>query len=132
MATGAERELIPAIKQYGLGLLPYFPLASGLLTGKYRRGETPASGTRFGNWKHLGSSYMTERNWALVEKLGALADAHGHKLIDLAFGWLLAKECVSSVIAGATNPGQVQANVAAGSVVLSADILKAIDAIIAA
>ena len=131
VATGAERELIPAIEQYGLGLLPYFPLASGLLTGKYRRGETPAAGTRFGNWERLGTPYLTERNWVLVEQLEALAREHGHRLIDLAFGWLLAKPCVSSVIAGAARPEQVRGNVAAGGARLSPETLAAIDALLA-
>ena len=131
VATGAERELIPAIERYDIGLLPYFPLASGLLTGKYRRGEAPAAGTRFGNWERLGTPYLTQRNWVVVERLEALASEHGHRLIDLAFGWLLAKPCVSSVIAGATRPEQVRANVAAGSVRLSPETLAAIDTVIA-
>jgi len=131
LATGAERELIPAIERYGIGLLPYFPLASGLLTGKYRRDEAPAADSRFGNWKQLGAIYLTERNWSVVEQLEAVAREHGHRLIDLAFGWLLAKPCVSSVIAGATRPDQVRGNVAAGSVRLSPETLAAIDAVIA-
>ncbi len=130
VATDAERELIPAIEQYGIGLLPYFPLASGLLTGKYRRGETPGADTRFGNWKQLGTTYMTERNWSLVERLEARAREHGHGLIDLAFGWLLAKRCVSSVIAGATRPAQVHGNVTAGEAKLSPETLAAIDAVL--
>lgn len=131
VATGAERELIPAISQYGIGLLPYFPLASGLLTGKYRRGEMPGAETRFGNWKQLGTIYMTERNLALVERLETLAREHGHRLIDLAFGWLLGKPCVSSVIAGATRPEQVRGNIAAGGVRLSPETLTAIDTLLA-
>lgn len=132
VATGAERELIPAIDHYGLGLLPYFPLASGLLTGKYVRGAAASSDTRFGTWKQLGTTYLTERNWDLVERLEALGREHGHSLITLAFGWLLAKGCVSSVIAGATRPEQVRGNIAAGSVKLSAETLAAIDAVLAA
>jgi aryl-alcohol dehydrogenase-like predicted oxidoreductase len=132
VATDAERDLIPAIEQYGLGLLPYFPLASGLLTGKYRRDEAPTAGTRFGNWKRLGETYLTERNWTLVEQLETVARTHGHSLIELAFGWLLAKSCVSSVIAGATRPEQVRSNIAAGGVVLSQETLHAIDAVLKA
>ena len=132
VATDAERELIPAIEQYGLGLLPYFPLASGLLTGKYRRDEAPSVGTRFGTWKALGNNYLTERNWDRVEQLETVAHAHGHSLIELAFGWLLAKACVSSVIAGATRPEQVRGNIAAGSVELSPEALQAIDAVLKA
>jgi aryl-alcohol dehydrogenase-like predicted oxidoreductase len=131
LATGAEQELIPAIEQYGLGLLPYFPLASGLLTGKYRRGEAPAADTRFGQTAQFGVKYMTERNWTIVEGLEGMAREHGHSLITLAFGWLLAKRCVSSVIAGATRPEQVHSNIAAGSATLSAETLAAIDAVLA-
>jgi len=131
VATGAERELIPAIDHYGMGLLPYFPLASGLLTGKYTRGAAPSADTRFGAWKQLGTTYLTERNWDLVERLEAVGREHGHSLITLAFGWLLAKSCVSSVIAGATRPEQVRGNIAAGSVKLSAETLAAIDAVLA-
>ncbi len=131
VATGAERELIPAIEQYGLGLLPYFPLASGLLSGKYRRGQPPAADTRFGQSAQFGTMYMTERNWMIVERLEALAHEHGHSLITLAFGWLLARKCVSSVIAGATRPEQVHGNIAAASVALSASTLAAIDTVLA-
>ena len=131
VATGAERELIPAIEHYGLGLLPYFPLASGLLTGKYRRDQAPAADTRFGQSAQFGTMYMTERNWTIVECLETLAREHGHSLITLAFGWLLAKKCVSSVIAGATRPEQVHGNIAAGSTILSAETLSAIDAVLA-
>ena len=131
VATDATRELIPAIEAYGLGLLPYFPLASGLLTGKYRRDQTPEAGTRFGNWKQFGATYMTERNWHIVEQLEIVGREAGHSLIELAFGWLLAKPCVSSVIAGATRPEQIRGNVAAGGVTLSAQTLAAIDAMLA-
>ena len=132
VATDARRELVPAIEQYGLGLLPYFPLASGLLTGKYRRDAAPEADTRFGAWKHLGSAYLTERNWMLVERLEAVARAHGHRLIELAFAWLLGQGCVSSVIAGATRPEQVRGNVAAGAVRLSPETLAAVEAALAA
>ena len=131
LATGAGRELIPAIEHYGLGLLPYFPLASGLLTGKYRRNEALPAGSRFDAWKPLGANYLTERNWALVERLEAAGREAGHSLIELAFGWLLARGCVSSVIAGATSAAQLRGNVAAASVSLSAQTLAAIDAILA-
>ena len=129
--TGALRALIPAMAEYGLGLLPYFPLASGLLTGKYRRGEAPAQGTRFGNSAQFGTMYMTERNWNRIDRLEAVGREHGHSLIELAFGWLLAKDCVASVIAGATRPEQVRSNVATGNTNLSPQTLDAIEAVLA-
>ncbi len=131
VATDARRELLPAIEQYGLGLLPYFPLASGLLTGKYRRDTAPAADTRFGAWKQLGAAYLTERNWIVVQRLEEVAREHGHRLIELAFGWLLAQRCVSSVIAGATRAEQVHGNVAAGAAALSAETLAAVEAALA-
>src|SRR5205085_2911350 len=106
-----ERDLIPAARAYGLGLLPYFPLASGLLTGKYRPGQKPGEGTRFAKMPNLGERYLTEANFVLVEKLDAFAKARGHTLLELAFSWLAAREPVASVIAGATRPEQVGENV---------------------
>ena len=106
-----EAELIPAMNAYGLGLLPYYPLASGLLTGKYRRGDNLPPGSRFAGNAALGPRYMTERNWERVEGLRAFAQARGKTLIELAFSWLAARPVVSSVIAGAMTPEQVEANV---------------------
>jgi aryl-alcohol dehydrogenase-like predicted oxidoreductase len=107
-----EFEVIPACQRFGLGLLPFFPLASGLLTGKYRRGEAPAEGTRLAAWGARGAQALSERNFDRVEALSAYAEARGHSLLDLAFAWLLGHPVVSSVIAGATRPEQVQANAA--------------------
>ena len=107
-----EFEVIPACQRFGLGLLPFFPLASGLLTGKYRRGEAPAEGTRLAAWGARGAQALSERNFDRIEALTAYAEARGHSLLDLAFAWLLGHPVVSSVIAGATRPEQVQANVA--------------------
>jgi aryl-alcohol dehydrogenase-like predicted oxidoreductase len=108
-----ERELIPAIRHYALGLLPYFPLACGLLTGKYRRNAPPPADSRLAVMTQRAGDYLTEENFAIVEKLGAFATARGRSLLELAFGWLLARPYVASVIAGATRPEQVAANVAA-------------------
>jgi aryl-alcohol dehydrogenase-like predicted oxidoreductase len=105
-----EAELIPALKAKGLGLLPYFPLASGLLTGKYQRGQAAPEGTRYAKAPGLADRYMTEENWNKVEKWTAFAQERGHSLLDLAFAWLAAKEPVSCIIAGATKPEQVEAN----------------------
>jgi aryl-alcohol dehydrogenase-like predicted oxidoreductase len=122
-----ERELIPAMKDYGLGLLPYFPLASGMLTDKYKKDEPPVQGTRFEFWKALVPRYFTEANWNIVERLKGFCAEHHRSLLELAFGWLLAKPVVSSVIAGATKPEQVEMNVNAANWTLSAEDLTAID-----
>ena len=107
-----EKEVIPAAKAHGLGLLPYFPLASGLLTGKYRREGAPPEGTRLAN-AFMGNRYLTPANFDVVEKLEPFARERNHALLDLAFGWLLSHDHLSSVIAGATTAQQVEANVAA-------------------
>jgi aryl-alcohol dehydrogenase-like predicted oxidoreductase len=107
-----EHEVLPACAHFGLGMLPYFPLASGLLTGKYRRGEAPAEGTRLAVWGARGQQALSERNFDRVEKLAAWAEERGHTLLDLAFAWLLGHPAVSSVIAGATSAAQVEANAA--------------------
>jgi len=121
-----ERELIPAMEKYGLGLLPYFPLASGLLSGKYKRGNMPAD-ARLTVWKRLGDRYLTERNWEIVEKLDKFCADRGHTLLELAFSWHLAHPVVSSVIAGATKPEQVEQNVAATGWQLTPEDVTEID-----
>lgn len=131
LERGIERELVPAMEAYGLGLLPYFPLAGGLLTGKYRRDAKPQAGTRFADTPRYADRYMTDANWAVVEKLEAFAKARGKTLLELAFAWLLAKRPVASVIAGATKPEQVGANVKAGAWALDAADLAEVDAIAA-
>ncbi|MBB5133805.1 aryl-alcohol dehydrogenase-like predicted oxidoreductase [Thermocatellispora tengchongensis] len=106
-----ESDLTPALEHFGIGLLPYFPLAIGLLTGKYRRGEEPPPGTRLAS----RPEYITDERLNVVERLTAFAEREGVTLLDVAFGWLLAQPQVSSVIAGATRPEQVKANAAAGA-----------------
>jgi aryl-alcohol dehydrogenase-like predicted oxidoreductase len=122
-----ERELAPACAAYGLGILPYFPLASGMLTGKYRRGEPPPEGTRIAAWGARGEQLLTDRNFEMIEKLEAIAAASGNTLLELAIGWLAAQPQVSSVIAGATTPEQVEQNVKAGLARLSPDVLSQVD-----
>ncbi len=123
-----ERELIPAMQAYGLGLLPYFPLASGLLSGKYKRGKMP-EGARLTKTKRLADRYMTEANWKAVDALGEFASKRGHTLLEVAFSWLAARPMVSSVIAGATKPEQVEQNAKAGDWVLTPDEISEIDRI---
>ncbi len=115
-----EKEVIPACVKFGIGMLPYYPLASGLLTGKFRRGEEPPSGTRM-----AGRREEFERaNWYVIEALSDLAKSVGGTLLDVAIAALAAKPSVSSVIAGATRPEQVEANVKAIELKLSEDDLS--------
>jgi aryl-alcohol dehydrogenase-like predicted oxidoreductase len=125
----AEAELMPAARKYGMGLLPYFPLASGLLTGKYRRNTPMPPGTRLANTQRLADRYLTERNWRIAEDLGDFVEQRGRTMLELAFSWLLAQAPVTSVIAGATQPEQLEQNVKAGSWVLSAEDLAEISRI---
>jgi aryl-alcohol dehydrogenase-like predicted oxidoreductase len=107
-----EHEVLPACERFGLGFLPFFPLASGLLSGKYRRGAPPPEGSRLAAWGARGQQALSEKNFDKVEKLTAWAEARGHTILELAFAWLLGHSVVSSVIAGATTPDQVRANAA--------------------
>lgn len=129
LVRDVEREVVPAVRALGIGLLPYFPLASGFLTGKYRRGAPLPEGTRMARFGRFASRFMTERHWDVVEGLSAFAQARGHTLLELAFSWLAGKPEVSSVIAGATTPEQIEANVAAATWTLAGDELVEIDAI---
>ncbi len=124
----ADRELMPMMAKYQLGLLPYFPLACGLLTGKYSRTNMPA-GARLTETKRWADKYLNERNWRVTEELSEFAKKRGHSLLDLAFSWLLARPNVASVIAGATSPEQIEANVKAASWKLTAEDMAEIDRI---
>jgi len=128
LERGIERELVPLMRTRGMTLLPYSPLASGLLTGKYRRSEPPPKGTRLAGSGHH-ASVMNERNWQIVEKLRALSSLTGHGMLDLAFGWLLAQPVTASVIAGATSPEQAEQNVRAGAAKLAPDVVAELDRI---
>ncbi len=126
-----ESDLVPGCIAHGVGLLPYFPLESGLLTGKYKQKAAPPAGTRYAAWANRGPA-MTDRFFsddkiAVAEQLGAIAGETGGTALDLAFGWLLSKSYVSSVIAGATKPEQIASNVKAGTWRPNADQLKRID-----
>ena len=124
----AERDLIPAAHAFGVGVLPYFPLANGLLTGKYTRSHTPA-GSRLATFK---PALLESAPWPALEKLQAFADERGITMVDVAVGWLLAQPQVASVITGATRTEQVAANAAAHRWQPSEDDLAAIDAIVPA
>lgn len=127
LVRGIERELMPAIEAHGLGLLPYFPLASGLLTGKYARNKPVPEGTRLAAWPSLQERYMNEANWEILARLEQFCSSRGHTLLELAFSWLTAKPLVASVIAGATTPDQVEQNVNATHWALGANDLAEID-----
>lgn len=125
----AEAELVPACLHLGVGLLPYFPLASGLLTGKYRR-DTPApEGTRMAGERWAGR--LAEAPWDLIEALETFAEKRGIGLLDVAIGGLATRPAVASVIAGATTAEQVRANVAAGAWVPTAEDMAELDDILA-
>lgn len=106
-----ETDLIPFCDRYGMGILPYFPLANGFLTGKYRKGVAPPEGTRL---QSDDRGLFSDRNFEILEQLISFCDERGKNIIDLAFAWLLFRENVSSVIAGATKPDQVITNAQAG------------------
>src|SRR6202041_1067653 len=122
-------DLIRQGKGRHLGLLPFFPLASGLLTGKYQRGAAAPEDTRFSKWPALRDRYVTPRNEDITEKLQAFARARGHTMLELAFSWLASRPLVSSVIAGATRVEQVEQNVKAIDWALSAEDIAEIDGI---
>jgi aryl-alcohol dehydrogenase-like predicted oxidoreductase len=113
----------------GTAFLPFFPLASGLLSGKYRAGEPPPEGTRLAAMGDGAKSQLSDGRLAAVADLDELAEREGHTVLDLAFGWLLSRPAVASVIAGATRPEQVTANVAAGTWRPDAEVLAAVDTI---
>ena len=120
-----EAEVLPECERLGLAFIPYFPLASGLLTGKYRAGKPIPNGTRLGE----GDDELSEENLAVVEELVHFAETRGHTLLELAIGWLLARPIVASVIAGATKPEQVQGNAAAVGWKMTAEERAAVDAL---
>ncbi|MBV8495139.1 MAG: aldo/keto reductase [Alphaproteobacteria bacterium] len=125
-----EKDLLPAAQEYRLGLLPFFPLASGLLTGKYRQDAPLPSGTRFaGNVPRGKEAFLNARNWRIVPALSGFAAARGHTLLELAMSWLASRPYIPSIIAGATRPEQVEQNIAAVGWPLSDADLAEIDRI---
>jgi aryl-alcohol dehydrogenase-like predicted oxidoreductase len=124
-----EKDLTPACAQFGVGILPYFPLASGFLTGKYKRGEEPSKDTRLGAMGAMAKNALTDANFATLDKLQEFARSHSHSVLELAIGWLASMPQVSSVISGATKPEQVSANVKGGDWKLTAEELAEVDKI---
>ena len=124
-----EGELVPACNAYGLSVLPFFPLASGFLTGKYRQGQDLPAGTRLANAGPMAARVLTDKNYEMLNKLEAFAEARGKTMLDLAIGWLGSLSHVGSVIAGATKPEQIAQNVAAGNWRLTPEEIAEVDAI---
>lgn len=129
LERSVESELIPACRHFGVGVLPYFPLASGFLTGKYRPNVEPPPDTRFATLKRLATGVLKDDNFAKLAALEKFAEEHGHSMVELAVGWLAAQPMVASVICGATRPEQVTENVRACGWKLTHAELAAIDKI---
>jgi aryl-alcohol dehydrogenase-like predicted oxidoreductase len=127
LARNLEKDRVPLMREYGLGLLPFFLLASGLLTGKYRRDAALPSGTRLAKNPRMADRVLNARNWRIVDALSSFAAARGHTLLELAMSWLACQPSVSSVIAGATRPEQIDQNIAAVGWSLSPADLAEID-----
>jgi len=125
-----EHEVLPACEHFGLGMLPFFPLASGLLTGKYKRGEAAPEGTRMAAWGARAQAALSEQNFDKVEKLEAYANERGHSMLELAFAWLLGHGAVSSVIAGATRVEQVKDNAGAAGWKLTPEEVAEVTALV--
>jgi len=121
LSRDVEREVIPACQKYGMGLLPFFPLASGILSGKYELGKGAPEGTRLATSQSLADMFLSEQNLVEAGKLADVAASCGKGLIDLAFAWLLRDAVVPSVIAGASTPEQVARNAEAVAWQMSAD-----------
>jgi aryl-alcohol dehydrogenase-like predicted oxidoreductase len=127
-----ERDgVFAACADLGTAFVPYFPLESGLLTGKYRLGEERPAGSRLAAWGSRADAFIDDEKLAIVERLRAWAEARGHTLLELALSWHTSNPLVASVIAGATSPAQVAANVASASWSLTDDDRRGVDAVIA-
>ena len=127
MERTVEAELVPFCGEYNVGILPYFPLASGFLTGKYRRGHAAPEGTRLAEGDR---GMFTDKNFDLLESLEAFSTERGHTVLELAFAWLLANPNVSSVIAGATRTEQVESNANAANWELTPEEKAEVDALL--
>jgi len=122
LSRDIELDLLPAAEKYNTGILPFFPLESGLLTGKYDQKVAPKKGTRWHSWKDRGQManiFWSKEKFSYLKKLIPVCDNFNHSILELAFGWLLKNNQVSSVIAGATKPSQIKQNVRAAQFILS-------------
>jgi aryl-alcohol dehydrogenase-like predicted oxidoreductase len=127
VSRDAERELVPAARQFGMGILVWSPLAAGFLSGKYKRDEAPPKGTRLAAWKDSWAARATPQNWSTLDTVQAVAKHHGVSPSAVSLAWLLTKREVSSVIVGARSVSQLKENLAAGELKLSPEDLKQLD-----
>lgn len=129
LARGVEEEILPELRRQGMSFIPYAPLASGFLTGKYRKDAPLPAGTRLSLAPKQADRYLSEGNWRLVEGLGAFAERRGRTLLEVAVAWVASRDLVCSVIAGAMSAEQIDANVAAAAWTLTADEIAEIESI---
>ena len=122
-----ETNMAAMVEAYGLGLIPFSPLGNGLLTGKYRRNHALPAGARLTTTQRMADRYLTERNWGIVEKLADFCASRGRSMLELAMSWLAARPAVSSIIAGATRPEQLEENVRAAEWALTREDMDEID-----
>jgi len=123
-----EGDVLPECERAGMAFIPYFPLANGLLTGKYRQGQNAPAGSRLHSGR--GNRLLTDRNLTIVERLIEFSERQGHTILELAFSWLLTRPAVASVIAGATSPKQARSNAAAACWELTDTELAEVDSIV--
>ncbi|MET0658501.1 MAG: aldo/keto reductase [Steroidobacteraceae bacterium] len=131
LARSIETERLPAIEHFGLGLTPYFPLASGMLSGKYKSRTDLPKQSRLATTPALANTYLTESNLERTRQLERFAQERGHSILELAFSWLAALRSVATIIAGATAPEQVEQNVKSVSWKLTSEDMKQIDTLLA-
>ncbi len=124
-----EQDLVPCCQAYGIGVIPWYPLAAGFLTGKYRRGEAPSAGTRFGSDPKTYTQILSDANFDKLDKLQTFASQRGHSVAELAIAWLLSHPWVSTVIVGTTKIEHVSANVAAAEWKLTANEMAQLEQI---
>lgn len=122
-----EREHVPLCREHGLGILPWSPLAGGFLSGKYKKGDQPPEGSRLAQWKERYSRYDNDRNWAILDAVRAVAGELGASPAEVSLAWLLGRTAVSSVIFGARTVAQVDENVKAAKLKLSAEQTARLD-----
>jgi aryl-alcohol dehydrogenase-like predicted oxidoreductase len=123
-------DLIPACERLGIGVLPFYPLASGLLTGKYRRGEPPPTGTRLTSGIHFYDGVLANADWDLIERLTGFAAERGHTILELAIGWLASQPAVACVMTGATRVEQIEENAKSGDWRLTPEEMQQVDEIL--
>ncbi len=127
-----KRDFVPLCETLGIGMLPFYPLASGLLTGKYRAGEPPPTGTRLTSGIHFYAGVLENADYATIGKLTDFAAERGHSILELAIGWLASQPAIGSVITGATKVEQIEANAKAGDWRLTPEEMQQIDALLTA